>query len=99
MNARARGGEAVVERGDDLSLGTEEYYGEYLGVGITIKRLGSTETLDDFAIYSDGTDETLPEDAYYLGSFTVRPVSPTPSPSGWPPATGWRDTSWRPCAA
>ena len=55
----------------DLSLGPEEYYGEYLGIGIRIKRLGRAETSDDFVIYSDRTDETLPEDAYVLGTFST----------------------------
>ncbi len=54
----------------DLSLGPEEYYGEYLGVGVKIKRAGRTERSDYFAIYSDRTDETLPEDAYFLGAFS-----------------------------
>jgi hypothetical protein len=75
MGATVSGAEAVIEREDDVSLGPEEYYGEYLGVGIKIKRLGRNETLDDFAIYSDRTDETLPEDAYYLGAFTVPRVA------------------------
>jgi hypothetical protein len=59
----------------ELSLGPEEYYGEYLGVGIRIKRLSRTETIDDFAIYSDRTDETLPEDAYFLGAFSAPRIS------------------------
>src|SRR5579859_6430866 len=67
--AQAHGGAAMEL--DDLSLGPEEYYGEYLGVGIRIKRLSRTETIDDFVIYSDRTDETLPEDAYYLGTFSI----------------------------
>ncbi len=59
----------------DFSLGPEEYYGEYLGVGIRIKRLGRGVAIDDFAIYSDRTDETLPEDAYFLGAFSVPRIS------------------------
>ena len=59
----------------ELSLGAEEYYGEYLGVGIRIKRLSRTEIADHFVIYSDRVDETLPEDAYVLGSFSIAHTS------------------------
>jgi len=95
--AYRRGRRRARARVGDLSLGAKNTTASTWGVGIRIKAAQPPETIDDFAIYSDRTDETLPEDACFPRHLRALAL-PIPPPFRLAARRGWNTISWGPAS-